>query len=820
MRSISAASMGADMADVNNDGFQEIFVTEMLPEKDAEMKQKTTFENWDKYQYNLDNDYYHQFTRNMFHLNNGDGTFSEIGRFSGVEATDWSWGALFFDMDNDGYKDIFVANGIYQDLTDQDYINFISNEETKRAIITKDGVDFKTLIDSIPINPVPNYAFQNEGKAGNGLKFKNKAASWGLDQLSHSNGAAYADFDNDGDQDLIVNNVNMPAFLYENKSDLEKARFLKFELKGQGQNPYALGTKIWVIANGQKLFLEHMPMRGFQSSMDYRPHFGVGNLATVEQVIVQWPNGKETILKDVATNQTLKLSMVDANQDHTPLALKNPELKLFEEMDLEDMLSYAHEENHFIDFDRDRLIYHMLSANGPKISKGDVNGDGLDDVFIGGAKDQAAGLFIQNRDGSFQSSNNDLFAKDKISEDLDSEFFDADGDGDLDLYVVCGGNEFPQTSPALKDRLYINDGAGNLSKVKQTLPAGKFESGSCVKAADFDGDGDNDLFVGTRLRPFLYGTPVNGYLLENDGTGNFKNVTNTIAPELNEIGMVSDISWTDIDQDDDLDLLIIGEWMPIEVFENEDGKFTRKKIPGFEKSHGWWNCVKAADLDNDGDEDLVLGNHGLNSRFRATGDQPLVMYINDFDGNRTAEQILCRYEDGQLMPYVLKQDLMMQIPELKKKYLKASSYVGQSIEQIFPAERLEKSVVLNAYNLASSVAINNGNGDFELKALPAQVQYAPQFAIEIEDFDGDGNKDLLMAGNFHKAKPEVGRYDADFGTLLKGNGDGSFNALTATETGFQLEGEARDFTVIESQGEKLLLVARNNDKMQVYKLAK
>ena len=816
MRSISAASMGADMADINNDSRPEIFVTDMLPEPDDRLKTKTTFDSWDRYQYGVANGYYHQFIRNMLHLNNGDDTFSEIGRLAGVEATDWSWGALIMDMNNDGRKDIFVANGIYQDLTDQDYIQFISHEETMRSIISKNGVDYKRLIDSIPSERIPNYAFKNMGN----LDFENRAAEWGLDFPSHSNGSAYGDLDNDGDLDLVVNNVNMEAFLYRSEARqlLPDNHYLQFELTGEGANTQALGTKITIRHQGQSYFLEHMPMRGFQSTVDYRPHIGLGGIAVVDSLIVEWPNGEYTVMTGVETDQTLALSQSEAKPQKPAMLVAGVRADpLFREVSDRYDLPYRHDENRYVDFDRERLIYHMLSTQGPHLAKADVNADGLEDIFLGGAKDQAGKMLIQRPGGRFTATNESVFEKDALSEDTDCLFFDADGDGDPDLYVASGGNEFPGSSTALNDRLYINDGRGNFTRSEQTLPSFQFESSSCVQAADFDGDGDQDLFVGVRLRPWLYGVPPRAYLLENDGRGQFSDITEEMAPSFLDMGMVTDAYWTDYDQDGDLDLIVLGEWMPIRVFRNEEGRFSEvTEAAGLAGTNGWWNCLRAGDFNADGYTDFVLGNHGLNSRFRASKDKPLTAYINDFDKNGRVEQIISGYNMDDSYPMVLRHDLVMQMPSLKKKYLKYENYKNQTVEDIFEPRQLEGSVVLNAYQMETSVMMNQGDGTFAVQSLPIEAQLSPVYGLLVKDFDGDGHADILLGGNFHDAKPEVGRYDASYGTFLRGDGKGGFVAVPNRISGLQFEGQVRELELLRLGGKNRILVVRNDEPLQIY----
>ena len=821
MRSISVASMGSDIADITGDGNPDIFVTEMLPEGDERLKTTMTFENWDKYQYNLENGYYHQFTRNMLHRHNGLNpekgvTFSEVGRLAGVEATDWSWSALLTDFDNDGYKDIFIANGIAQDILNQDYLNYVANEEVARMVISDKGVDFKQLIDIIPINRIPNYAYSGTPD----LIFTDKTREWGLDTPSHSNGAAYGDLDNDGDLDLVVNNVNMPLFVYKNQSDSQvmENHFLKVVLEGVNGNKQGVGAKVTLKNDGHIFYLEQSPNRGFQSSVDNRLNFGLGKLEKIDSLIVDWYYGRQTILTDVATNQTLLLKEREA---HGPNVKVNSQLvtskRIFIELPNITGIDYSHKENVFVDFDRDRLLYLMKSTEGPKIALADVNGDGRDDFYVGGAKDSPGTMFVQTASGAFKKTNKALFEKDGGSEDLECLFFDMDSDGDKDLYVTSGGSEFSSGSFALVDRLYINDGKGSFTKLSQILPAGSPESASVVKASDFDADGDLDLFVGIRLRAGAVGVPQNGYLLQNDGTGKFIDVTHDIAPELIGAGMITDGNWSDYDADGDEDLMVLGEWMSIKLFNNENGHFKEvTSEAGLTETSGWWNSLEVADLDGDGDMDYVAGNHGLNSRFRASLEKPLTCYINDFDQNGSVEQIISSYNGDKSYPLALRHDLVMQLPSLKKKYLKYESYKGQTIEDIFTKEELEGALIEKVTMLESAILWNTGDGTFKIEALPIEAQLSPVYAVLIEDINNDGIKDILLGGNLYNVKPEVGRYDASYGTVLKGLGKGEFKVVPTKESGLFLEGEIRDFELIETAGQKILLVARNNAPMQFF----
>ena len=817
MRSTSAASMGGDMADLNNDHYPEVFTTDMLPEHNDRLKTKTTFDNWENYKIGVDYGYHSQFTRNMLQLNNADGTFSEIGRMAGVSATDWSWGALMTDLDNDGLKDIFIANGIYKDLTDQDYIKYFSNRDVVMSIVSGNNVDYKKLIDAIPSVKLSNYAFKNMGN----YRFQNMADKWGLGEPGFSNGAAYGDLDNDGDLDLVINNVNLPMSIYRNETNnqLPGNHYLKVVLKGESGNTQAIGAKVTVKNMGKFIYLEQMPMRGYLSTVDPRPNLGLGALTMVDSLIIEWPDGQTTLKTNVSADQTLTLYQKDA--DAKSVHVVDPvssQHKYFEDISKENRINFVHKESDFNDFEREPLLYQMMSTEGPRMCKGDVNGDGLDDIYICGAKGQAGALMLQNKNGTFESIDKELFEADKISEDMDCAFFDADGDGDLDLYVASGGNEFPESSSALADRLYINDGKGHFVKSDQILPAGKYESTSCVRPADYDKDGVMELFVGIRLKPFEYGVPCNGYLLENDGRGHFTDVTSRIAPELINIGMIRDMLWEDVDGDGDPDMIIAGDWMGLKVFINENGKFKEKKDAfGPDKTEGWWNCLAAGDFNGDGHIDFIAGNHGLNSRFKASPGKPVSMYVNDFDLNGTVEQIICTYDGDKSYPLALKHDLTRQIPELEKKYPDYKMYKDQQITDIFTPEQLKSSIHLDVNLLETSLFINDGTGHFTREPLPVEVQFSPVYAAAVGDFNNDGNADILLGGNLYNVKPELGRYDASYGSFLIGDGKGGFSYMPAKSSGFHLDNEVRNILEVKTTKDKILVVARSNDPLQVFK---
>jgi hypothetical protein len=814
MREISLGAMGADMADINNDAYPEIFVTEMTPEGNARQKTKAMFESWETYQKKVADGYYHQFARNTLQLNNKNGSFSEIGRLSGVSTTDWSWGALIMDLDNDGWKDIFVANGIYKDLLDRDYLDFYSNPSVMRSIIKTEKKAILKIIDMIPSVKIPNYAFHNNKD----LTFTNLSATWGLNTPSFSNGAAYADLDNDGDLDLVVNNVNMPPFIYRNETNSRPGtNYLMLTLKGSGKNTEAIGAEVTLYYGGKINYQELMPMRGFQSTVDNRLHFGLGTAPSIDSLVVNWPDSKLTVLYHVAVNQFMKLDQKDA-VDRAAISPMKKQTPVFQKVEQITGLDFKHKENDFNDFNRDRLLFQMVSNEGPHMAVGDVNGDGLDDIYICGAKDSPGALFIQDRNGHFKKSNEALFEADKICEDTDCAFFDADGDGDLDLYVASGGNQFPSSSSALADRLYINDGKGHFTKSQQILPVGKYESTSCVRPADFNKDGKIDLFVGIRLRPFEYGLPTNGYLLQNDGHGNFKDVTAKIAPGLLGIGMITDMAWADVNNDGNLDMVIVGDWMPVKIFINENGIFKDESEKyGLSNTEGWWHSIIAKDLNGDGKVDFILGNHGLNSRFKASPAKPITMYVNDFDLNGTIEQIICAYNGDKSYPVAMKDDLVKQIPSLAAKFKKFDDYKDATIEDIFSPEVLQRSIKLTARYMESCVMLNTGHGSFHLSPLPVEAQFSPVYAIAADDFDHDGICDILIGGNQYRAKPETGIYDASYGLFLKGDSGSKWTSVSSLKSGFFTKGEIRDMKILNINGSRIIAVARNNDNFQFYK---
>ncbi len=804
LNSISGASMGADAADINNDGYNDIFVTEMLPSEYDRLKTVTTFEDWNKYQYNVKNDYYHQFTRNMLQLNNSDLTFSEVGRFSGVEASDWSWGALFFDMNNDGLKDLFIANGIYQDLTNQDYLKYISNEEVIESIVRNNKqIDYKKLIDLIPSNKVKNHAYVNKGN----LKFEREDN--GLNTEGFSNGAAYGDLDNDGDMDLIVNNVNMPLFVYKNNLNTN-GNYLKVILKGEGLNKHGVGSKLILTTKSNTYYLEQQPVRGFQSSMDNRPNFGFKDKENFALTVV-WPSGKESKLVNLQANNTITVEEKDAIIPSKSALDTSVKSNIFTKQD--NTIDYVHQENNFVDFNIERLIPFMRSAEGPKMSVADINNDGQEDIFIAGSKGNASKLFIQ-KNNKFILDKSPVFNNYKESEDAESVFFDADGDGDLDLYVCSGGIEFSKFSPYYLDKLYLNDGKGNFTVSNQILPTlTGYHSSSTVTAADIDNDGDIDLFVGERAIPNAYGSPGSGFLLVNDGKGNFTEKSSALAPEFKNIGMITDALFIDINRDNYKDLVVVGEFMGIMVYENQKGRFSLSKNNKLSNLKGWWNTLEQCDLDSDGDMDLIAGNHGLNSRFKASSKSPIKLYVNDFDSNSFLDPILAFTNNvGKEYPYALRHNLVDQLKYLSKKFPDYESFKNATIQDIFTKEQLDKSFVLEANTLSSVVLINEGNFNFNVKELPFETQLTPIYSISTADFDNDGDQDIILGGNLNGVMPEFGRYDASYGYYLENLGKGNFK-YHKTGNGIKVNGQIRDMKIID----KKVFITKNNDSLVVYK---
>ncbi|HXL33349.1 MAG TPA: VCBS repeat-containing protein [Gemmatimonadales bacterium] len=815
----SHASMGVDAADVNNDGRPDLMVLDMLPEQEAILKTSANAESFDVYLQKLEAGYHPQYARNTLQLNRGYKRFSEIGYLAGVYATDWSWAPLFADLDNDGYKDLFITNGIYHRPNDLDYLAYVGDPVVQASLRNGMAGLSRALVAKMPQIPLANYAYHNNGD----LTFTNQARAWGLGQPGFSNGAAYVDLNNSGALDLVVNKIGAPAAIYRNRArELTTNHYLQIVLHGSGANTAGIGAKVVIKQGGKVQMLEQYPTRGFQSSVDPRLHFGLGQSTQSDSLIVIWPDRRYQVLIDVAVDRTLTLSQADATGPSPGLRPGSVERDppapqpLFSDVTDGVRIDFTHQENRFYDFHREPLIPHLVSTEGPALAIGDVDGDGRDDIYIGGAKWQAGRLFTQRRDGTFRTSLERAFQADSLSEDVDAAFFDANGDGRPDLYVVSGGNEFEKDDAPLQDRLYLNDGRGHFHRDSLALPR-LSESGSCVVPGDWNGDGHLDLFVGRRVVARHYGLTPRSYLLENDGRGHFRDVTLEKAPALTEAGMVTAAAWVDYDHDGRLDLIVVGEWMPIRVFHQEDGRFVdRTAEAGLTGTEGWWNNVTVADLNGDGRPDLVLGNLGRNSYLQASPTEPARMYVGDFGHNGTLEPILTFYKHGVSYPLAGRDELVSLIPRLRTRYATYADFGAARVEDIFPAGELAQATVREARIFASSVALNNGNGTFTLRPLPAEAQFAPIRAALVHDFDGDGRPDLLVGGNLYGVPPVLGRYDASYGLLLSGKGDGRFEAVDMERSGLVIEGQVRHMGLLRrADGKRLIVVARNDDKLLV-----
>lgn len=807
----SLFSMGSDIADINNDGFNDIMTLDMLPESNYRQKMVSGPDNYDKYQLLVNSGFYNQTMRNMLHLNNQGQSFSEIGQFSGISNTDWSWTSLFADLDNDGYKDLFITNGYKRDYTNMDFINYAVQAKLEENKTGKQTAIME-LLKEIPATIEENYTYKNNGD----LTFSKKNQEWGLNQKSLSNGAAYADLDNDGDLDIVVNNIEQEAFIYQNNSELNTSNhYLKVNLKGEGKNTFGIGSKISLKVGDQLISQEMMSTRGYQSSVDHILVFGLGEKDSVVDLNIVWPNFKEQSISNLPANQTIILDQKNAQHFDKESSTYIP--KYFTDVSADTLIPYTHEENNYIDFKREQLLPHKMSTQGPKIAKGDVNNDGLEDIYIGGAKGSAGQILLQTKNGNFKASKATIFEEDKSSEDVDALFFDVDNDKDLDLYVVSGGNEFSADVPELQDRLYLNTGNGSYKKSQTFLPL-MSTSGSCVTAGDYDSDGDLDLFVGGRLVPGKYPTAPKSYMLQNDGKGHFKEVSVSINKTIENIGMVTDALWTDFTNDGIVDLILVGEFMGIQAFENTNGKLTPLSgSSGLEKSKGWWNTIKQGDFDNDGDLDYIAGNFGLNSQLKASLEEPVQLYVKDFDDNGSLDPILCSYVMGESYPVFSKDDLIGQLPQLKRKYVNYSDYANQKITDIFTMEELSDASVLEAQTFATSYIENLGNNHFRISPLPAQAQFSPVYGILVQDFNLDGNLDVLMAGNFFGTRVKYGRYDANKGLILLGDGKGNFSVASNEESGLDIDGEIRDIaTVKRADSTQLMIFSRNDDFVKTY----
>jgi len=800
----SISSMGGDIADLNNDGYPEIISTDMLAADNYRLKAMTNFDPYHLEDMKYRANYHYQIGQNCLHLNDGKGNFQEVAMMTGMAATDWSWGALIFDFENDGQKDIFISNGIQKDLMYMDFRDFMADQGVYQKMAQNKKVDYTALTSQMPSNPIKNFAFSNKGS----LNFANETDQLGLGEAAFSNGAAYGDLDNDGDLDLVINNVNKPAFIYKNEAEKTANHFLKIKFKGAAKNPFGIGAIVKITTDKGIQVLENLNTRGFQSSIEPQLIFGLSSNESIQQLEVIWPDKKVQRLTKVEKNQTLTL-----DHNNAPTNAQSPTPPPTQYTELSDKLikgDSKHQENRYNDFDHEILLLSMLSTEGPRIVKGDVNNDKREDFLLLGAKEDEDKLFLQTADGRFERKANPDFTASKTFESTCADLFDADKDGDLDLMIGSGGNEYQMGNAYFILRYYENDGTGNF-KINNNVPRalGNF---SCIKAEDFDRDGDMDIFIGGRAVPGNYGLPPRSFLFINDN-GKWREATNET---LSGIGMVTDAAWADTDGDGDKDLVLVGEWMGITIFKNERGQlYLNKEI---ENSQGLWNRIEPADLDGDGDLDFVLGNRGTNSKLQASAQKPLSMYVNDFDQNGKSEFIINWYAplENRSYPFASKPDLTKQLPALRKKILKYEDYSKQTYETLFPQEVRRNAMDYEVKQLESAILWND-NSEFTLQALPVEAQVSPVYGIVVADLIGDQNLDIWLGGNLYGLKPQIGRHDASRGVLLQGMGNRQYQTVSNLKTGISVEGEVRDAVMIKVGDEQVMLVGRNDKKPLVYK---
>ena len=808
MAHTSQFSMGIDIADLNNDLYPEIISLDMLPADREILKRSEGEDSYNIFKYKIRQGYNYQFARNNLQLNNGDNTFSEIGMYAGVHATDWSWSPLLMDFDNDGRKDIFISNGIPKRMNDIDYIQFVSNEDIQQRLERKEmDENDESLIDKLPEIKLPNKFFRNQAD----LYFQDLQDAIENDKPSYSNGAIYADLDNDGDLDVVTNNINDKAFVYENLANAyaPQQASLTIQLKGPAKNLNAIGAKCLVYKKNEQLVYEKFPVRGFQSSMEVPLSVGLGNKADIDSVLLIWPDRRyQKIAFDkpvitVSYQAALPLFDYAAHRPTTNSPLT------FTDITKKSGLSYRHIENNYTEFDREALIPNMVSMEGPALAVGDVNHDGRQDVFVGAARDQANALFLQNANGTFSRSRQPALVADSVYEDVDAVFVDVNQDTHPDLVIASGGNEYTGTSEYRQPRLYLNDGKGNFSRKADAFP-NVYLTASSVRAVDLNQDGKQDLFIGGRTIPFEYGKSPESYLLRNDGTGRFTDVTTQLAPELKTVGLVKNAEWVDLDKDNDQDLLLTLEWDGICVFDNNGGQFKKRMlIP----NKGWWNFTLPADFDNDGDIDILAGNIGLNSRLKASPEQPVRLYVGDFDNNQKMDQLLSYYLNNEEVVFANKAETEKQFPFIKKKFIYAKDFAKASMSDLIGEDVLAKATVLEANYFENAVLLNDGKGNFTVKALPYSAQLAPYYTAQLIDANGDKLPDVVMGGNFYGCNIQMGRYDADYGKLLINKGKGEF-AVTSLGK-LPVTGQIKRMATLQLNGKQVLVIARNDDTVLV-----
>ena len=800
---LSMGSMGADAADMDNDLIPDLIVTEMLPETLSRQKNKQVYESYDKFTLAGSKGYHKQYPRNALQRNLGN-TFYEVGRQLGLSATEWSWAALLFDMDNDGYKDVYISNGIYKDLLDRDYLNYYANDEQISQILREGKEVITDLIDLMPSKAVTNSVFRNNGD----FTFSDKRLGWGLNQPSFSNGSAYGDLDNDGDLDLVVNNVKSEAFIFENHSEVENHHFLSVILKDSGPNKFAIGAKaIAYLTDGNKIMIEQFPSRGFQSSVPYRLHFGLGKVNSLDSLEIYWPDRKRSVIRDIQIDQILEI-----DRDNLQSESVDPKPTfIIKKTEGQQLIDFKHDENYYVDFDSERLLPHMFSNEGPCIANYDLNNDGIQDFYIGGAKGQTGQLFLSDTNGFKKVSK--PFDLHKESEDVEAVFFDADNDGDQDLYVASGGKAYSTLSRTLNDRFYRNE-SGKFIYDSSALNFSKFFSTGAIAIGDANNDALLDIFIGERFNVDTYGIPGSISLMINRGNGSFEA---TYPPEFQNIGMITDIEFTDLNSDEKGDLIVVGEWMPILAFLNNESSWESiSESIGFEETNGMWQSIETSDLNGDGVPDLVLGNMGQNGLYKPN----MKLYLNDYDQNGKLEAIYTYSIDNKDFPIHDRDELIKQLPDLKKKLLYYEDYANQSIKDIFNETQISSSQVLEIKETRSLLFMSDSPLSYSKKLLPEEIQYSSVHAINIFDINQDGLNDLILGGNQYLVKPQYGAFDASKGWILYGddNSKTKFDKLLP----LNIYGEIRDFTIVPSlkSSDSLLLVTGISNSKIITKYVK
>jgi len=802
-------SMGNAIADLNNDSQLDIVSLDMLPENLTTYKTSGLEFPYQTYQYYLKNGYAPQFMQNTLHYNNGNGTFSETAYLSGIAATEWSWSPIVADYDNDGFKDLYITNGILGATNDMDYINFISNEKIQKQLATEKSQRNLELSKQIPQKKVKNYFYKNNQDK----TFKNVTSTWVSHGNSYSNGGTSVDLDNDGDLDLVINNINEDAFVLENTSDQNSQNsYLKIKFKGNSTNIFGIGTTVKAYYQNKVIVEENYTTKGYLSSVEPKIHLGLGDAKVIDSLEVIWSTNAHETLRDIKPNQEIVVYYENALKNYSYEVL-GKQSSFFVNKD--SIIDFKHKDSQSLEFNRDQIIPYASSNLGPHIAVSDINNDGLEDFFIGGGKSQSSQLFIQNKKGKFTSEQSDVFRNDAIHEDVYAVLFDANGDSFNDLLVVSGGNEFKKGTP-LQPKLYIN----NKGKFKRDLiQFKKIETNaSKVSAIDIDNDGDMDISILSNIVPWQFGKTPTQYIFENDGQGNFKDVTLKFGIDFKESGNVTDIVWIDLNEDNFLDAIVVGYWMPIKVFMNDGKKLTLQKNTQLQKTNGWWNSIKANDFDKDGDIDFIVGNWGLNTRLKATSDEPITLYSNDFDDNGTIDPVITYFYQKQETPFASKDELVKQIPFLNKKFLSYKDFAEASFTELLPKDKINGAFKKQVFELGSSYFENQGDNTFKKHQLPFMAQISSVNDIAVDDFNNDGYTDVLLVGNNYNINTQLGKLDASHGLILLNNKKGFF--YESLDQDFDISGEARNIDKLSINNEMFYVISINNDVPIFIKLHK